>query len=77
MEPDFEKLSFDKAVQLFKEWGFLVVQGPRDGEITLILEGPGHRSYYVCETEKLPEMAKSVLGMRWFTGAMRTPVLDV
>ena len=77
MEPDFRKLSFEKAVQLFKRWGFLVEQGPRDGEVTLILEGPDHRSYYVCETEELPEMAKSVLRMRWSTGAMMAPVLDV
>jgi hypothetical protein len=77
LEPDFEKLSFEKAVQLFKGWGFLVEQGPRYGEVTLILEGPDHRSHYVCETEKLPEMAKSVLRMRWCTGAMMVPVLDV
>ena len=77
MEPDFGELSFEKAVQLFKGWGFTVEQGPRHGEVTLILEGPNHRSYYVCETEKLPEMAKSVLRMRWSAGAMMAAVLDV
>ena len=77
MEPDFAKLSFEKAVQLFKGWGFTVEQGPRHGEVTLMLEGPGHRSYYVCETEQLPEMANSVLRMRWCAGAMMVPVLDV
>jgi hypothetical protein len=77
LEPDFEKLSFEKAVQLFKEWGFLVEQGPRQGEVTLIHEGPGHRSYYVCETKKLPEMAKSILNVRWYNGAMMSPVLGV
>lgn len=74
MEPDFEKLSFEKAVQLFKEWGFLVEQGPRPEEVTLILEGPAHRSYYVCELEKLLEMAASVLRVRWCTGAVMTRV---
>ncbi len=77
MKPQFEKLSFEKAVQLFKGWGFLVEQGPGDGEVTLMLEGPDHRSYYVCDTEKLPEMATSVLGVRWCTGAMTASVLDV
>ena len=77
LETDFEKLSFEKSVELFKEWGFLVEQGPRHGEVTLILEGPGYRSYYVCEPEKLPEMAASVLRVRWRTGAMLAPVSDV
>jgi len=77
LQPDFENLSFEKAVKLFKGWGFLVEQDPRNGEITLILEGPGQRSYYVCEAEKLPEMAASVLRMHWCTGAMIAHVLDV
>jgi len=77
LEPDFGELSFEKAVQLFKGWGFTVEQGPRHGEVTLILEGLDHRSYHVCETEQLPEMAKSVLHMRWCAGAMMAPVLDV
>ena len=75
MEPDFEKLPFEKAVQLFKGWGFLVEQGPRHGEVTLMLEGPGYRSYYVHEAEQLPEMAKCVLRMRWHTGAIMAPAL--
>ena len=70
MEPDFEKLSFEKVVQLFKGWGFLVEQGPRPGEVTLILEGPPRRSYYVCETETLLEMAEGILCLRWRSGAM-------
>jgi hypothetical protein len=77
LEPDFENLSFEKAVQLFKGWGFMVEQDPRNGEVTLILEGPGHRSYYVCEPEKLPEMAASVLRVRWCKGAMMGFVSDV
>jgi hypothetical protein len=77
LETDFEKLSFEKAVELFKGWGFLVEQGPRHGEVTLILDGPDHRSCYVCDPEKLPEMAASVLRVRWYTGAMVTPVSDL
>ena len=73
MEPDLEMLSFDKAVELFKEWGFVVEQGPRDGEVTLILEGPDHRSYHVFDPEKLPEMATSILRVRWRTGVMLPP----
>jgi hypothetical protein len=74
LEPDFEKLSLAKALQLFKEWGFLVEQGPRPGEVTLILEGPAHRSYYVCEPETLLEMATSILRVRWCNGAMTVRV---
>ena len=77
MESDFEKLSFEKAVQLFKGWGFLVERGPRPREVTLILEGPNHRSYYVCEPEELSEMATVVLRQRLRIGAMMNPVLDV
>jgi len=76
-ETDFEKLSFERAVQLFKEWGFLVQQGPRHGEVTLILEGRDQRSYYVFEPEILAEMAAAILRQRLRTGAMMTPVLDV
>ncbi|HYA90908.1 MAG TPA: hypothetical protein VEK32_05360 [Thermodesulfobacteriota bacterium] len=70
MEPDFQKLSFEKAVRLLKGWGFLVEQGPRPGEVTLILEGSTRRSYYVCEPDKLLEMAAAILHVRWCTGAM-------
>jgi len=77
LEPDFEKLPFEKAVQLFKGWGFLVEQGPGSGEITLILEGPTYRSYNVCEPEQLAEMAAFVLKQRLRTAAMTTPVLDI
>ena len=75
VETDFEKLSFEKAVQLFKEWGFLVQQGTK--EVTLIVEGPNHRSYCVCQPEELAEMATAVLRQRLRTGTMMTPVLDV
>ncbi len=70
MELDFEKLSFEKAVQLFKGWGFLVEEGPRPEEVTLILEGPTHRSYHVYEPEELLKMAVTILRVRWRTGAM-------
>jgi hypothetical protein len=74
LEPDFEKLSFEKAVQLFKEWGFLVEPGPRLGEVTLILEGSTYRSCYVCAPENLLEMAAAVLSVRWCTGGIMAHV---
>jgi hypothetical protein len=77
LEIDFEKLSFEKAVQLFKEWGFLVQQGPRTEEVTLILEGPTHRTYCVCQPEHLAEMAAAILRHRLRTGALTTPALDL
>jgi len=72
LELDFEQLSYEKAVQLFKGWGFLVEQGPRPEEVTLILEGPAHRSYHVYEPDQLLEMAAFILRVRWRTGAMTT-----
>jgi hypothetical protein len=77
LETDFEKLSFEKAVQLFKEWGFLVQEGPRPAEVTLILDGPTHRSWYVCQPGQLAEMAAVILRVRLFTRAMTAPALDI
>ena len=70
MEPNFEELSFEKAVHLFQGWGFLVEQGPGPEEVTLILEGPAHRSYHVYDAAHLPQMAAAVLGVRWRNGAI-------
>jgi hypothetical protein len=77
LDTDLEKLSFEKAVQLFKQWGFQVLPGPRTEEVTVILEGPTHRSYCVCQPEQLAEMAVAILRQRLRTGAMMTPVLDI
>ena len=77
MEPDFEKLCFEKGVQLFQGWGFLVEGGPRPGEVTLIPEGPTHSSCYVCESGQLAEMAAVALRQRLRIGAMMNLVLDV
>lgn len=64
MESDFTKLSFERAVQLFREWGFRVEEGPGEEEVTLILEGPAHRSYYVYEVAQLPQIAEAALSVR-------------
>ena len=77
VETDFENLSFKEAVQLFERWGFLVQQGPRTAEVTLVLEGQAHRSYCVCEAEKLREMAAVILAVRWHTGAVMATVRGV
>jgi hypothetical protein len=77
LETDFEKLSFEKAVQLFKEWGYLVQEGPRTAEVTIILDGSTHRTWCVCQSEQLAEMAAVILRLRLYTGAMMIPVLDV
>jgi hypothetical protein len=76
LEPNFAKLSLERAVQLFQGWGFRVEEGPGHEEVTLILEGPAHRSYYVYEVAQLPQIAAAVLGVRWNTGAIKAPVLD-
>ena len=77
MRPNLEDLSVEKALQLFKEWGFLLEQGPRSGQVTLILEGPDRRSYYVYEVTHLPEMGAAIVDVRWRNGAMMSPVSDV
>jgi hypothetical protein len=77
LEPNIAKLSFERAVQLFQEWGFRVEEGPGHEEVTLILEGPTHRSYYVYEDAQLPQIAVAVLRVRWKTGAIKAPVLDM
>jgi len=77
LETDFERLSFEKAVQLFKGWGFLVQEGPGPGEVTIILDGPNSRPFSVCYPEQLSEMAAVILRVRLLTGAMTVPVLDV
>jgi len=58
-------LSFEDAVGLFKQWGFQVEPGPRPEEVTLILEGPGHRTYAVYEASMLPQIASVALDIRW------------
>jgi hypothetical protein len=58
-------LSFEDAVRLFKQWGFQVEPGPRPEEVTLILEGPSHRTYAVYEASMLPQIAAVALDIRW------------
>jgi hypothetical protein len=77
LEPHFETLSFEKAIRLFKGWGFLVEPGPGTEEITLVLERPAYRSYYVYTAGQLPQVAAAALRVRWRTGALIPPVLDV
>jgi hypothetical protein len=61
----FKPLSFEDAVRLFKLWGFQVEPGPRPEEVTLILEGPGYRTYIVYEARMLPQIAAVALRVRW------------
>jgi hypothetical protein len=68
--PDFGSLSFEDAIRLFKEWGFIVEPGPRPEEVTLILEGPGYRTYSVADAQDLPELAAAALRIRWQNGTL-------
>jgi len=76
LDLNFEKLSFEKAVQLFQGWGFQVEQGPGPEEVTLILNGPAHRSCHVYNAEQLPQMAEAVLRVRWRNGAVLSRGVD-
>jgi hypothetical protein len=57
-------LSYEEAVRLFREWGFRVEPGPGPQEVTLITEGPDHRTYAVYETDMLPGIACVALRVR-------------
>jgi hypothetical protein len=71
LESNFAKLSFKGAVQLLQKWGFRVEEGPGHEEVTLILEGPAHRSYYVYEVAELPQIAEVALRVRRNIGATK------
>jgi hypothetical protein len=71
LESNFAMLSFERAVQLFQEWGFRVESGPGHEEVTLILEGPAHRSCYVYEVAQLPQIAAAALRVRRNISAIR------
>lgn len=68
--PDFGTLSFENAIDLFREWGFQIEPGPRPQEITLILEGPNYRSYWVHDADALAEIAAVALRLRWQGGTL-------
>lgn len=61
-------LTYSEAVSLFEHWGFQVESGPREGEVTLILETPDSRTCVVHPREMLPQMAAVALVVRWRNG---------
>lgn len=66
----FDSLSFEDAVRLFKEWGFVVEPGPMPEEVTLIIDAPDHRTYCVYEAQMLPQIAAAALRVRLKTGRL-------
>jgi hypothetical protein len=71
VESNLTKLSLERAVQLFQEWGFRVEEGPGHEEVTLILEGPAHRSCYVYQAADLPQIAAVALQVRQHRGTTK------
>jgi hypothetical protein len=61
-------LSIEKAVELFRDWGFRVEEGPGDDEVTVILEGADHRCYCVYDMDRLPQIAAAALRVRQANG---------
>ncbi|MEJ2598583.1 MAG: hypothetical protein P8Z00_09635 [Anaerolineales bacterium] len=59
-----KNISFEQAVCLFKEWGFIVEPGPGAGEVSLIIDAPDHKTYCVYEAHLLPEIAATILAVR-------------
>lgn len=73
----FKQLSFNDAIDLFKEWGFRVEPGPLPGEISLIIEDESCRLCTVFDADYLAEIAAFVLKMRWDNGLFsRTVITD-
>ena len=68
MESRFTRLSIEKAVELFREWGFRVEDGPGDDEVTVILEGADHRCHCVYGLDRLPQIAAAALRVRQANG---------
>jgi hypothetical protein len=60
-----DTLSFEEAVHLFKQWGFLVEPGPKPGDVTLIIAGADYRTYVVYEAHLLAQIANAILQVRW------------
>jgi hypothetical protein len=58
MEHASEKpMSFEKAVSLFKSWGFTVEPGPELDEVTFWIDAAGRRTFCVYPARLLPEIA--------------------
>jgi hypothetical protein len=64
-------LSFEEAVQLFRQWGFQVEPGPQPGEVTLVVEGVDYRTYAVYEAHLLPQIAGVALRVRQQNAVLR------
>jgi hypothetical protein len=65
MKPTIEaKMSFERAVNLFKEWGFRVEPGPEPEEVTLWVDTPGHRVCSVYPAHLLPKIAAVIYQVR-------------
>ncbi len=73
MESRFTRLSIEKAVDLFREWGFRVEDGPGRKEVTVILERQDYRSFYVYEVAQLPQVAAAALRVREQASAANAP----
>jgi len=59
-----ESLSFERAVSLFKSWGFVVEPGPQPDEVSLIIRTPDHQNTSVYPAAMLPEIAAVALRVR-------------
>jgi hypothetical protein len=57
-------LSFERAINLFKDWGFRVEPGPEADEVTLWIDAADHRVCCVYPAELLPEIASISLQVR-------------
>ena len=57
-------MSFEEAVNLFKDWGFRVEPGPEPEEVTLWYDAPGHQTCCVYPAHLLPEIATVIQQVR-------------
>src|SRR5512143_3976475 len=59
-----KKMSFEEAVNLFKEWGFRVEPGPELEEVTLWIDALDHHTCCVYPARLLPEIATVIQQVR-------------
>jgi hypothetical protein len=57
-------MSFEEAVNLFKDWGFRVEPGPEPEEVTLWIDALDHHTCCVYPAHLLPEIANVIQQVR-------------
>jgi hypothetical protein len=65
------ELSFEDAVNLFKQLGYIVKLGPNPGEVTLIFSDHTGKTFCVYETTMLISIALEIINLQSQRAAVR------